>query len=78
LDYRWISQFLLEAVQYFQLIEGEEAEAAQAKVKKFYRKGMTRPKKQEKNQTPAPSAQDEVAFSAKTRDSHILMAGDST
>jgi len=48
-----------------ELVEGEEAEAAQAKVKKFYRKGRTRPKKQEKNLTPAPSAQEDVSFSDK-------------
>ncbi len=48
-----------------ELVEGEEAEAAQVKVKKFYKKSRTRPKKQGKNQTPASSAQDEVSFSDK-------------
>ena len=41
-----------------ELVEGEEAKAAQAKVKKFYRKGRTRPKKRENRQTPATSAKE--------------------
>jgi predicted type IV restriction endonuclease len=48
-----------------ELVEGEEAEAAQAKVKKFYRKGRAHTKKQEKSQTPASSAQEDVSFSDK-------------
>ena len=38
-----------------ELVQGEEAESAQAKVNRFYRKGRTHPKKKEKNQTPVPS-----------------------
>ena len=48
-----------------ELVEGEESEAAQAKVKRFYRKGKTRTKKREKSQTPVPSVQEDVSFSDK-------------
>lgn len=48
-----------------ELVEGEEAEAAQAKVKKFYRKSRPRPKKQEKTHPPASTAQEDVSFSDK-------------
>lgn len=48
-----------------ELIEGEEAAAAQAKVKKFYRKSRTHPKKQEKNNPPAPTTKEDVSFSDK-------------
>ena len=48
-----------------ELVEGEEAEAAQAKVKRFYRKGKTCTKKREKSQTPVPSVQEDVSFSDK-------------
>ena len=48
-----------------ELVEGEEAEAAQAKVKKYYRKNRTRPKKQEKTHPPAPTTKEDVSFSDK-------------
>ena len=48
-----------------ELIEGEEAAAAQAKVKKFYRKSRTHPKKHEKTHPPAPTTKEDVSFSDK-------------
>ena len=65
IDIDEIKAMLTSEVLKRELVEGEEAEAAQTKVKKFYRKGRSRPKKQQKNQTPAPSAQEEVSFSEK-------------
>ena len=38
-----------------EIVEGDEAEAAQARVSKFYRRG-TAPRRTKKNQEPEPSA----------------------